>query len=193
MKQTINLLPVKVKRKGEWLSPFNMLLVLALVLVLTLLMTGYSVVQKSRHSTELEALRAQNSQLQQQLVAKGALLSARKVPGLLQINKDKLARQIAAMQQLLENPPAPSAKGFSASAHTLLTKLPRSVALDSYTLGSQSQLHNLVARSEKLTDLPHIVAVLERFKVLPTDRKMRTASQLVVREYQFELQSTGGK
>lgn len=193
MKQTINLLPVKVKQKGEWLSLLNMLLALALVLVLTLVVSVYVVVQKTRNSAQLEEMRVHNSQLQQQLAAQGAQLSQRKVPGLLQIKKDKLQRQIGAMQQLIEQPPHANAVGFSAGAHTLLTKLPHQVALDSYTLGEQTYLLNLVARSGKLTDLPQIVAVLERFKVLPRDRKMKIGSQLLEREYQFELKNTEGR
>ncbi|MGB1239488.1 MAG: hypothetical protein ACPG4U_14815 [Pseudomonadales bacterium] len=192
MKQTINLLPVKEKVKGDWLAPLNLLCALVAVSVVALSSTVFLAWQKAQHEAQLADYQTQNAQLQQALSREGATLKARHVSGLLQIQKDRLTRQVEAMQQmqtlLSEQRSAPIA-GFARPFEVLHSKLPAHTQLESFTLDTRAQLQALTAHSTQLVELPALVSTLERFDVVENQRKMRVSSQYYQGAYQFELRN----
>lgn len=193
MKQSINLLPVKIKQAYNFLAFKNLIILLAITLVAGLSITASLWWQQYNLQQQHNQLLGQTAHLQNQLTLSSNQLQNRQTPKGSTSQLSRINQQIKAIEQVTElgvsRLPAQQV-GFLTTLQTVQKSLPEDSSLQSLHINSDKSLHRISGTLANIEALPQLISNLEKSALLPTRHKINSTDN--GNHYRFEIRANTG-
>jgi len=193
MKQTINLLPVKVKQTINWLAFNHLLGSLLLVLISSLALSGFWAFKASEIEAKLVTQKQHSHGVQRNLSILNNEYSARSRESKTANELTKQQQQLLAlqqMQQIQEEQNIPVSAGFLDSIKAMKGALPNGAVLDTFKISQGQLLSSLRGSLAKAGDLPALIENLRIAGLLKDQQLQKISSLNAGAHQQFEIVST---
>jgi len=192
MKQTINLLPVKVKQTINWLAFNHFLAALLLILFTSLALSGFFAFKTSDIETKLAAQKQHSDGIQRNLSLLNDEYHARSRDSKIANELVKQQHQLLAlqrMQEILSEQNIPVSAGFLNTIKEMQGALPKGAVLDTFKISQGQLLSSLRGSLAKAADLPALVENLRTAGLLKDLQLQKISSSNAGSHQQFEILS----
>jgi len=192
MKQTINLLPVKVKRTINWLAFNHFMAALLLVLFTSLALSGFFAFKASDIETKLAAQKQYSYGVQRNLSLLNDEYHARSQDSKIANVLAKQQQQLLAlqrMQEILNEQNIPVSAGFLKTIKKMQGALPKGAVLDTFKISQGQLLSSLRGSLATAADLPALVGNLRTAGLLKDLQLQKISSSNAGSHHQFEILS----
>jgi len=192
MKQTINLLPVKVKQTINWLAFNHLLAALLLVLISSIALSGFWAFKASEIEAKLAIQKQYSYGVQRNLSILNNEYSARSRESKTANELTKQQQQLLALQQMqeiLEEQNIPVSAGFINSIKAMQGALPEGAVLDTFKISQGQLLSSMRGSLVKAADLPALIENLRTAGLLKDQQLQKISSLNAGAHQQFEIVS----
>jgi len=192
MKQTINLLPVKVKQTINWLAFNHLLAALLLVLISSIALSGFWAFKASEIEAKLAIQKQYSYGVQRNLSILNNEYSARSRESKTANELTKQQQQLLAlqkMQEILEEQNIPVSAGFINSIKAMQGALPEGAVLDTFKISQGQLLSSMRGSLVKAADLPALIENLRTAGLLKDQQLQKISSLNAGAHQQFEIVS----
>jgi len=192
MKQTINLLPVKVKQTINWLAFNHLLAALLLVLISSIALSGFWAFKASEIEAKLAIQKQYSHGVQRNLSILNNEYSARSRESKTANELTKQQQQLLALQQMqeiLEEQNIPVSAGFINSIKAMQGALPEGAVLDTFKISQGQLLSSMRGSLVKAADLPALIENLRTAGLLKDQQLQKISSLNAGAHQQFEIVS----
>lgn len=192
MKQTINLLPVKVKQTINWLAFNHLLAVLALVLITCLTFSGYLAFKAADIETKLAAQKQFSDGVKNNLTILNdeyRVRSRESKTAHVLVQQQQQLQALQQMQEILAQQNIPVSAGFLSTIKGVQGALPDGAKLEAFKISQGQQLSLLRGSLGKATDLPALIENLRSAGLLKEQQLQKISSLNAGDHQQFEIVS----
>jgi len=190
MKQTINLLPVKVKQTFNWLAFNHLLAALLLVLIGALALSVFFAWKTDDIQTKLAHKKQLGYEIKHQLILLNSEYQTRSnalAAAVVLAQGYKHLQALQQMQEIIYEQNITVSAGFNETIQGVQSALPKQSSLESFKISQGQQLSYLRGKMAKTDDLPQLIENLRRAGLL-AEQQIKKVTSLNAGDYQrFEI------